>query len=225
VKIVRRSLLALVVGALAVGFVLISASVLSYHNLTAETLIAEITFEPAGEQRYIAYLRTGDRCEERPLTVLGDQWRIDAAFLKWKYWASALGLDAQYRLERFEGRYKSTVQQNTRPTLAHEIGTPTTLDIASLAKALGPLNFLVDATYGSSTYQDIDTEHVFYVYRGPTGIFTRSGERAARAAMPSGLPISVTRACAQPPGTWQRLATWMDETVRDAFALASGRDG
>jgi hypothetical protein len=225
VRLVRRSLFVLVAVVLVVGVVLISASVLSYHNLTAETLIAEITFEPAGEQRYIAYLRTGDRCEERPLAVLGDQWRIDAAFLKWKYWAAALGLDAQYRLERFEGRYKSTVEQNTRPTLAHEIGTPTALDIASLAEALGPLNFLVDATYGTSTYQDIDTEHVFYVYRGPTGIFTRSEPRPAGAATPAGLPIAVTRACAQPPGAWQRFATWTDEAVRDLAALVSGRDG
>jgi hypothetical protein len=203
---------------------LLAASVYSYHVLTDETVIAEITFSPAGEQRYVAYLRTGDRCHQRAFRLLGDQWRIDAEFLKWKYWASFLGLVSQYRLERLEGRYADTEEQNERPTQAYDIAEATVIDLASFARALGPLNFLVDATYGSSTYEDIDTEKTFYVYQSPTGIFTRSRVPPRRAVTADGLPIEITRTCDAPPGYWQRFMAWVDSRVRRLGGSAPAAD-
>ena len=41
----------------------------------------------------------------------GDEWRIEARVLKWKPWAYVLGLDSQYRLDRFSGRYADTQQE------------------------------------------------------------------------------------------------------------------
>lgn len=224
-KLIRRSVLALLAVVLLGGLLLVTASVQTYRNLTAETLVAEISFESLGPEHYLARLRTGNGCEERKLEVFGDQWRIDAAFLKWKYWASALGLDAQYRLERFEGRYRSTDEQNERPTLAHDIAEPTAIDIARLAHSLGPLNFLVDATYGSSTYEDIDTERIFDVYRGTTGIFTRATARRSAISTPGeGLEIEVRRACAAPPGIWGNAASWTDRAVRRLGLEIGGRE-
>ena len=93
--------------------------------------------------------------------VYGDQWRVDAEFLKWKYWALLLGLDSQYRLDRLEGRYRSVVDQNSQPKLAHDLRDETAVDVVSLAEGLGRWNFLIDASYGSSTYQDIDPANVY----------------------------------------------------------------
>ena len=222
-RVVRRSLVALSVAGALGAALLMTASVLSYHNLTAETLVAEVTFDRVADQQYVAHLRTANGCEERTLEVFGDQWRIDAAFLKWKYWASALGLDAQYKLERFEGRYREAADQNTRPKLAHEIGDTTAVDVATLAKGLGPLNFLVDASYGSSTYQDIDTNRVFDVYRSTTGILTRSVPRRAAIAEPgNALEIEIKRACAEQAGVWASAARWADGAVRGFVASAGG---
>ena len=91
---------------------LFSASFFAYSNLTDETQIAELSFKQLGEDEYLVNLATGDFCDVRSFVVRGDQWRLDASFLKWKYWASALGLESQYRLDRLEGRFSDINAQN-----------------------------------------------------------------------------------------------------------------
>ena len=61
--------------ALGMVIVLLSASIYTYHALTDETVIAELRFDRTGPREYVAYLRTGNRCEERTFPILGDQWR------------------------------------------------------------------------------------------------------------------------------------------------------
>jgi hypothetical protein len=207
--------LVIVLGALAV--VLLSASVYTYHRLSGETLIAELRFDPSGDRVYEGHLRTGDRCEDRVLTVYGDQWRVDAEFLKWKYWALLLGLDSQYRLDRLEGRYRSVIDQNSQPKLAHDLRDETAVDVVSLAEGLGRWNFLIDASYGSSTYQDIDPANVYYVYRTQTAIITRSKPRPV-PEQGEALAVDVDRACGGPLPVWQRLTTWTDERAKEVLA-------
>jgi hypothetical protein len=203
----------------ALSIVLLTATVYTYERLTAETLIAELRFDATGERQYLAHLRTGDRCDERAFPVFGDQWRVDAEFLKWKYWALLLGLDSQYRLDRLEGRYRSAVEQNSQPNVAHDLGERTALDLVSLTETLGSWNFLLDATYGSSTYQDIDIDNVYYVYRTATGIITRHEPRPAQPEG-GGAPLSVTidGACGD-PSLWQRFTAWTDDHVVAALEL------
>ena len=192
---------------------LFSASIYTYTSLTSEAVVAELRFERLGEQQYIARLRSGDFCEEQSFRVLGDQWRIDAQFLKWKYWALALGLDSQYRLDRFEGRYRAIGEQNTRPTLSHDLKKDTVVDVGGVSETLGLLNFLTDATYGSSTYQDIDTGRVFYVYRTQTGLITRSETKPEPRVGETGLVVEITRACGVEPGYWRRFSVWLNDQV------------
>ena len=192
---------------------LFSASIYTYTSLTSEAVVAELRFERLGEQQYLARLRSGDFCEEQSFRVLGDQWRIDAQFLKWKYWALALGLDSQYRLDRFEGRYRAIGEQNTRPTLSHDLKKDTVVDVGGVSETLGLLNFLTDATYGSSTYQDIDTGRVFYVYRTQTGLITRSETKPEPRVGETGLVVEITRACGVEPGYWRRFSVWLNDQV------------
>jgi hypothetical protein len=197
-----------------VAFVLLlAASLYSYFALTEETLIAEIEFDRTDEQSYLAYLRAGDFCSERVFAVLGDQWRIDAQFLKWHYWASLLGLESRYRLERLEGRYRSIDEQNSKPTLSHALAAPSAIDVAGLSEHLGRLNFLVDASYGSSTYHDIDTSRLYLVYKSPTGIFTRSRPRAGSADQAQGLSVEIRHGCGAGPGLVARAAGAINRTL------------
>lgn len=212
----------LVALAIVLIIMLLSASIYTFNVLTDETLIAELRFDRTADRQYLAHLRTGDRCEERTLPVLGEQWRVDAEFLKWKYWAMLFGLDSQYRLDRLEGRYRSAQDQNVEPTVSHDLSGATALDVVDLAGALGSLNFLIDATYGSSTYQDIDPANVYYVYRTTTGIITRSAPRSLAVepgASGSALAVDVNRACGGKPPVWQRVTTWTDDRVLDALEL------
>ena len=220
-KLVKVSLL-LVCVSIVLMLMLLSASIYTFNVLTAETLIAELRFDQTGNRQYLAHLRTGDRCDERTLPVLGEQWRVDAEFLKWKYWATLLGLDSQYRLDRLEGRYRSTAEQNTAPNIAHDLGGGTAVDVVDLAGALGSWNFLIDATYGSSTYQDIDTANVYYVYRTPTGIITRFEPRPPAVPPGAALPIDVNRACGAKPPVWERVTSWTDDRVVSALDLVRG---
>ena len=198
--------------------VLLTATVYTYDRLTAETLIAELRFDATGERQYVAHLRTGDRCAERTFPVYGDQWRVDAEFLKWKYWALLFGLDSQYRLDRLEGRYRSAAEQNSHPNVAHDLADRTAVDLVSLAGSLGRLNFLLDATYGSSTYQDIDVDDVYYVYRTTTGIITRHERRPVQSATGEALTVRIDGACGA-PSWWQRFTEWTDDGVVAAIAL------
>jgi hypothetical protein len=211
----RRALkfsLGVVVLFAALSIVLLTATIYTYHRLSSETLIAELRFDATGDRQYVAHLRTGDRCEDRQFPLYGDQWRIDAEFLKWKYWALLLGLDSQYRLDRLEGRYRSVADQNSQRNVAHALNERTAVDLVALAESLGSWNFLLDATYGSSTYQDIDVGNVYYVYRTTTGIITRHERRPAEPA--SGAPVNVNDgACNDDPSMWQRFTEWTDDGV------------
>ena len=216
-KLVTVSMLMLCV-LLGLVVVLLSASVYTYHVLSDETIIAELRFDRTGDREYVAYLRTGSRCEERMYPIVGDQWRIDAEFLKWKYWAMLLGLSSQYRIDRLEGRYRTASDQNSEPTSAHDLTDGTAVGIVRFAELLGPLNFLIDATYGTSTYQNIDTRQVYYVSQTPTGILTRSVPRPVVQQDAEALAIAIERGCGAPQPLWRRIATWTDEMTVTALA-------
>jgi hypothetical protein len=204
----------------ALSIVLLTATVYTYDRLTAETLIAELRFDATGERQYVAHLKTGDRCAERTYPVLGDQWRVDAEFLKWKYWALLLGLDSQYRLDRLEGRYRSAAEQNSQPNIAHDLTERTAVDLVALAESLGSWNFLLDATYGSSTYQDIDVANVYYVYRTQTGIITRYEPRPVQPGGGEPLNVTIDGACGE-PSLWRRFTTWTNDSVVSALELVT----
>ena len=210
--------LGLVVLFAALSIVLLTATVYTYDRLSGETLIAELRFDPTGDRQYVAHLRTGDRCDERSFPLFGDQWRVDAEFLKWKYWALLLGLDSQYRLDRLEGRYRSVEDQNTQPNVAHGLSQRTAVNVVELAESLGSWNFLLDATYGSSTYQDIDVEDVYHVYRTQTGIITRHGPRPVQPTNGASFNVTIDGACEQ-PSMWQRFTAWTDGNVVAALEL------
>src|SRR5262249_60729388 len=139
-RLFKYSLFLLVVAAVLV-VMLLSASIYTFNALTGETLIAELTFDRMNGRQWVAHLRTGDRCDERDLPLFGDQWRIDAEFLKWKSWANLLGLDAQYRLDRLEGRYRTAAEQNSEPNIAPAPGRATAADLLEPPAAPGARDF------------------------------------------------------------------------------------
>jgi hypothetical protein len=203
-----------VVVSAVVGFVvLLSASVYSFHALTDETLIAELEFDRVSEQSYVAHLRTADLCSVEQFAIFGDQWRVDAQFLKWHYWASLFGLDSQYRLERLEGRYRDVDDQNRNATFAHALAAPSAIDIGALSGRLGKVNFLADVSYGSSVYHDIDTSKVYLVYKSPTGLIARTRERLAPQQDSATLTVEVRRGCGEEPGFLANAADWINRTV------------
>jgi len=196
---------------------LLSASYYTYSNLTDETLIAELSFEQLDEHRYLVNLSSGDFCDVLAFEIEGDQWRLDARFLKWKNWATALGANSQYKLDRIEGRYSDIDMENNEGGLSHDLGGDTAVDLVDLSAGMGRFNVLADASYGSSTFQAIDTTKIYDVYKTPTGIITRAREEPGFAFEDDVLTIDINNACGGKPGYWESFAVWVDDAIAEAL--------
>ena len=137
---------------------------LTYTNLSSEKVIAQLEFKALEKDIYEATLYNDKGIKIGKYKIYGEQWRMDVAFIKMKYWAVALGADSKYALDRLEGRYKSVHAQNTQKNQAYS------LENHQLSK---DFSWLVDTTYGSSVYQDIKIDRRYFVYKGLTGLLLR----------------------------------------------------
>lgn len=169
-RFIRVSLL-LVISLSAALVASIGLTILTYVRLASEEPIAKMYFEPLEDDVFEAHLAAGEGGDVGIYEIYGDQWRIDAEFIKLKPWANVMGMDARYKLVRFEGRYRDTEDQNAKPHMAYDLGQG---DVLDLANYLAEWNFFVDAEYGSSTFTDIDPDMVYTVYRTQSGIIVRS---------------------------------------------------
>jgi hypothetical protein len=170
-KILKLLLLTLIV----LSF-LVLGNLYTYKRLTAEKPIAQLSFKPVNLQEFDASLRLGNFCEENVYRIYGDEWRIDAEFLKWKSWATLFGLKAMYRIDRLSGRYISTDDENTKQHSAHELKTSSTLDLSKLAEYYNNNFPPVDTIYGSSAYEKMQANTLFTVFVTQSGILIREQE-------------------------------------------------
>lgn len=194
---------------------LLASNLYTYYRLTDEAPIAELHFRKLGEQRYEALLAYGDFCHEQSFRLDGDEFRLDARFLKWRPWANLLGFDALYRIERLGGRYVDAQRENSNPPTVYALNPEPRLDLAAvLARYPGQFS-PVDTLYGSSVYDVMDAAHLYRVYRGQSGLLVRKTTLPAA----TGLTIEIRRACGEPHGFWRRALDWLgNANHRDAAA-------
>lgn len=165
---VKSSIVGSLFGVLHFMITVILAVLLSatYSALTEEELIASITFENEDNQTkiYKASVFDAENSKIDDYIIYGDQWRIDAEFIKMKYWANVLGVDSRYTLNRFEGRYKNISEENSMIHKAYQLEDHQLIEYFS---------FFFDTTYGSSTYQDISLGTKYKVLKTQTGLMVR----------------------------------------------------
>lgn len=139
---------------------------MTYTSLTQEQLIATLTFDsiPNQSQIFIAHLNDAEGSKIDDYTLFGDQWRMDAGFIKMEYWANVFGVDSKYTLDRLEGRYKNIEDQNNKKKQSYQLEDHNLIDTMS---------FFVDTTYGSSVYTDIKINTKYSVFKTPTGLMVR----------------------------------------------------
>lgn len=179
--------------AMVVG--LFAMNLYTFSRLTNEALIAKLRFSPVAAQEYQAELRSGDFCQPRHFKIFGDEWRIDARFLKWKPWANLLGMDAMYRLERLGGRYQTVQDENTRKHLVHDIARSPVVDLLQYADRSWAGWMPVDTLFGSSAYEHIDPAVEYRVYRTQSGILIRKELLTAAQFKNGTLVIPIEKAC------------------------------
>ena len=172
---------------------LLGLNVQTYHRLTYERQVATIEVRQKGPQLYDATV-TEPPTEQDPQGVTntfeihGDEWRIEARVLKWKPWANVLGLDSQYRLDRFSGRYADTQQELTAERSAYDI-RPTRssgLDLWPIAREYSEYVPLVDTLYGSGAYMPMSDGARYEVRITQNGLIARPTNEAAAEASSSG---------------------------------------
>ncbi|MDC0598543.1 hypothetical protein OAP18_01675 [Gammaproteobacteria bacterium] len=170
-----------------------------YEQFNTEVPVAKLEFQQISNQEFIAKLSQGDFCEQEQFAIFGDQWRLDASFMKWKGPAVALGLESRYRLDRLEGRYRIAAEQNTSKTMAHNLAPEVWLDIFEDKEVEGEPRYLIDTTFGTSVYLDIDTQKIYTVYKTEDGLIAKAEARPVPEYQNGLLVIEVNRGCGMAP--------------------------
>lgn len=165
-KIIGGFAAVIIVILIFVNVILTGLLALTYSSLTEEEKVAVIRFDNIPDQsgEYIAHLYDNEESKIGDYKICGDQWRMDAGFIKVKYWANLLKVKSKYTLNRFEGRYKNIEDENRKKHNAHQLESRNLIDI---------FPFFVDTTYGSSVYQDIKLNTKYTVLKSITGLMVR----------------------------------------------------
>lgn len=153
----------------------------TYMRLTYEQPVATLSFHALGPQAFRVTLTDADGVI-RSAELRGDDWQLDARVLKWKGFATVLGLDPLYRLEWLEGRYRSAAQERHDYHSVLELSAGQGLDLWSLAQDHAAWLPWVDAGYGSATYLPMADGAQYSVSLSSTGLLARPSNPAAQAA-------------------------------------------
>ncbi len=149
---------------LAVGGVaaLMGLNIQTYHRLTAEQHVADIAFDKVDGtvNTYNVTVTEAPLPDGTPGAVhnfeaTGDDWMISSRVLRWKPWATVLGLDAQYRLDRFDSRYRDIDTARTTPPSVEDLRPVrrTGIDFLPIVEAVSQYVPVVDTPeHGQAVY-------------------------------------------------------------------------
>jgi hypothetical protein len=160
--------LAGIAGALAVG-------VHGYRALTYEAVAARITVTPTGKQRFNATIRYPEG-REAVYAIAGDEIYVDAHILKWTPWANWLGLHTAYELDRVAGRYHAVKDEQAAERTVHALSRDRTVDLYSLRRRYTFLAPLLDAEYGSATFVPVTKPAELELRVSTTGLLLREAK-------------------------------------------------
>lgn len=154
----------------------IVAAVQGYRALTREELAATVEVQPIGPRLFEARVELPDGRRDT-FEVAGDQVYVDAHILKWKPVANVLGLHTAYQLDRIGGRYDDIASELDREKTVYSLKRARPLDMFELARGvelLRPLFApLLDAEYGSGTFQKATPGATYDVYVSISGLLIR----------------------------------------------------
>lgn len=156
-----------------------------YSRFNSEQPVARLEFEPLGKDWYLASVTRFPECTLQNFRIQGDQWQLDATFLKWKGIAVLLGGDSRVALDRLSGRYSAIEQAQSAVPSVHELKPETWFPFGE-SLVQGADSFLVDTRFGSSTYMSIDPEKSYRVYKTEDALIARSFPRE-RASVEEGV--------------------------------------
>ncbi|MBA2408713.1 MAG: hypothetical protein H0V62_02665 [Gammaproteobacteria bacterium] len=126
----------------------VAVNLQTYQRLTYEQPVAKLAFARRGAQRFAATIDYADSTRNE-FVLNGDEWQLDARVLKWKGFATVLGLDARYRLERLSGRHRNLERARNGPYSVYPLSTDAGLSLWHFAQRHKRWIPWLDATYGT----------------------------------------------------------------------------
>ena len=168
------------VTALAACFV--TLNVFTYARLTHEQPAAHVITRQLEERRYVVTLEA-PRAPTRHYELRGDEFQVDARVLKWRGFATLIGFDTAFRLERLSGRYSNVALEQTAPRTVYSLAPDTGLDLWSLVRRHHRYVPLADALYGSAAYVPMAEGAEYDVTVSASGLVVRPANEAARRAV------------------------------------------
>jgi hypothetical protein len=161
----------------------VASNLYTYSRLTYESPVADLIFKATGPQHYQATLIRAPSGEMQVFAVNGDEWQLDARVLKWRGWATLLGFDAQFRLERLSGRYLDIEQERNAPRTVYELSDNPGLDL--WAQSIDHPRWVpfVDAVYGSAAFLPMADGARYRVTMSQTGLLARPMNTTATSAI------------------------------------------
>ena len=176
-----------------------------YSVFNQELPVARIEFVQLEEKEYLATVTTGNSCIENTYPVFGDQFQLDAGFVKWKGAAVLAGFKPRYRLDRLSGRYSNTREQNTLQTISHDLAPDLVFDFFTDFENNSDNSWLVDTSFGSSVYQEINPLFSYTVYATEDSLILRQTPILQYAQDTGNLVIDITRGCADSSTAFRNL--------------------
>jgi len=194
-----------------------SAPFYIYDRFNQETPVARLSFIKTDDFNYIAQLQQGDFCSNRQFMVLGDQFQLDAGFVKWKGLAVLLGFEPRYRLDRLSGRYSNLNAQNSLETISHNLAPDLLFDFFDETAPEGKQGWLIDTRYGSSVYLSIDPSLLYQIFATEDGLIARTEPILNYNRQNGELQIDITQGCSGSPSTLESMSTSLNRLLLGAM--------
>ena len=181
IRLLRTGLTILILAGLLLG-ALLGWNLWTYHRLTAEQWVADLTFNRVGDGYYRATFEpTGQ--SPRQFELRGDDWQLDARLVTWTPWMQLLGNDPIYRLDRLSGRYRDIETARTQLPSVFALSTNPGLDLWALARDGGDWMPGVDAVYGSAVFLPMADGARYRVSLSARGLLARPYNEYAASAI------------------------------------------
>ncbi len=151
----------------------IAANLYTYHRLTREIAVAEIEIRSTVPNSFKLQITEAGK-PPISFTLYGDEWQLDARFLRWKSWATILGKEPLFTLERLSGRYGDIEQEREATRSVHSLNANSGLDVWKYGRKYSQWIPFVDAYYGSSIYMPLESGARYQVTATHTGLMVRA---------------------------------------------------
>jgi hypothetical protein len=166
------------IAALGVLLLAASANLYTYHRLTQEIMVAKVEVKQIAPNTFELLLKEVGR-QPSSFKIIGDEWQLDARFLRWKSWATILGKEPMFRLERVSGRYGDVEQERVAPRTIYPIDPQPGLDVWKYGRMYAKWLPFLDAYYGSSVYMPLADGAHYLVSASNSGLLVRASNAQA----------------------------------------------